>query len=122
MLHLRIQPASKSLLFLPGSTSFLNGKSTDKAQFFFAHLVHDSCNQGQLSQGGDSRPKHPSPPFNLLSFTVNFRLGQNRKSRNGVNRIETFIRQTAFRKVVTSLAKLNWQQGNIIFTNDDEER
>ena len=41
------------------------------------------------------------------------------KSKNCINIIETFIRQTAFSKVVTILAKLSWQQGNIIFKNED---
>ena len=41
------------------------------------------------------------------------------KSKNCINIIETFIRQTDFSKVVTILAKLSWQQGNIIFKNED---
>ena len=49
---------------MPGSTLFLKGKRTDKAQFFTTHLIHDSCNQGQMSQGVTQGP----PPFQSVVF------------------------------------------------------
>ena len=112
--------------------SWLDPFRVIKANLRFVYsppLVHDSRrNQGQLS----TWLKAASPSLSLLSLRPGSEMSETErakmalrnknginKSKNCINIIETFIRQTAFSKVVTILAKLSWQQGNIIFKNED---